>query len=66
MFSPSPATPTSGGPVTAVFEASLLSHAADLDQALNDRYPDEQLTDDFRQRYLDERAALRDKARSAS
>jgi hypothetical protein len=47
-------------------EASLLSHAADLDQALNDRYPDERLTDDFRQRYLDARASLRDKARLAS
>jgi hypothetical protein len=35
----------------------------DLDQLLNDRYPDEQLTDDFRQRYLDERAALQGKAR---
>jgi hypothetical protein len=43
-----------------------LSHAADLDQLLNDRYPDERLTDDFRQRYLDERAALRDKAHAAN
>ena len=47
-------------------EASLLSHAADLDQLLNDRQPDERLADDFRQHYLDERAALRDKAHSAS
>lgn len=33
-------------------EASLLSHAADLDQLLSDRYPDECLADDFHQRYL--------------
>ena len=47
-------------------EASLLSHAADRDQLLSDRYPDEPLTDDFRQHYLDARAALRDKAHSAN
>ncbi len=47
-------------------EASLLSHAADLDQLLSDRYRDEDLADDFHQRYHDERAALRDKAHSDS
>ena len=47
-------------------EASLLSHAADLDQLLNDRYPDERLGEDFHQRYRDARAALRRKARSDS
>jgi hypothetical protein len=31
-------------------EASLLSHATDLDQLLSDRYPDEVLTDEFHQR----------------
>ena len=31
-------------------EASLLSHAADLDQLLSARYPDERLADDFHQR----------------
>jgi hypothetical protein len=31
-------------------EASLLSHAAELDQLLGDRYPGERLADDFRQR----------------
>jgi transcriptional regulator with XRE-family HTH domain len=43
-------------------EASLLSHAADLDQLLNDRYPDERLAEDFHQRYRDARTALRRKA----
>jgi hypothetical protein len=47
-------------------ETSLLSRAADPDQLLNDRRPDERLADDFRQRCLDGRAALRDKAHSAS
>ena len=45
-------------------EASLLSHAADLDQLLDDRYPDERLAKDFHQRYRDARAALRRKAHS--
>ncbi len=45
-------------------EASLLSHAADLDQLLNERYPDERLADDFHQRYNDSRTALRHKAHS--
>jgi transcriptional regulator with XRE-family HTH domain len=47
-------------------EASLLSHAADLDQLLDDRYPHERLGEDFHQRYRDARAALRRKARSDS
>jgi transcriptional regulator with XRE-family HTH domain len=47
-------------------EASLLSHAADLDQLLDDRYPDERLAKDFHQRYRDARAALRRKADSDS
>jgi transcriptional regulator with XRE-family HTH domain len=47
-------------------EASLLSHAADLDQLLNDRYPDERLADDFHHRYRDALAVLRHKAQSAS
>ena len=47
-------------------EASLLSHAADLDQLLDDRYPDERLAEDFHQRYRDARAALRRKAHSDS
>jgi transcriptional regulator with XRE-family HTH domain len=42
-------------------EASLLSHAADLDQLLSDRYPDERLADEFHQRYRDARTALRRK-----
>ena len=45
-------------------EASLLSHAADLDQLLSDRYPDERLADDFHQRYYDAQIALRQKAHS--
>jgi hypothetical protein len=44
-------------------EASLLSHAADLDQLLTDRYPDEHLADDFHQQYRDARVRLREKAR---
>jgi tetratricopeptide (TPR) repeat protein len=47
-------------------EASLLSHAADLDQLLDDRYPDERLAKDFHQRFGDARAALRRKAHSDS
>jgi transcriptional regulator with XRE-family HTH domain len=47
-------------------EASLLSHAVDLDQLLDDRYPDERLAKDFHQRYRDARAALRRKADSDS
>lgn len=47
-------------------EASLLSHAADLDRLLDDRYPDERLAKDFHQRYRDARAALRRKAHSDS
>jgi len=47
-------------------EASLLSHAADLDRLLSDRHPDERLADDFHQRYADARDALRQKARSGS
>ena len=47
-------------------EASLLSHAADLDQLLSDRYPNERLADDFHQRYRDARTALRRKANAAS
>ena len=43
-------------------EASLLSHAADLEQLLGDRYPNERLADDFHQRYRDARATLRRKA----
>jgi tetratricopeptide (TPR) repeat protein len=39
-------------------EVSLLSHAADLDQLLGDRYPDERLADDFHQGYRDARTAL--------
>ena len=45
-------------------EASLLSHAADLDQLLSDRYPDERLADEFHQRYRDAKTALRHKAHS--
>jgi transcriptional regulator with XRE-family HTH domain len=47
-------------------EASLLSHAADLDRLLDDRYPDERLAKDFHQRYREARAALRRKAHSDS
>jgi hypothetical protein len=43
-------------------EASLLARAADLDRILAERYPGERLADDFRERYLDERAALRRRA----
>jgi len=47
-------------------EASLLSHAADLDQLLSDRYPDERLADELHQRYRDARTALRHKAHADS
>ena len=47
-------------------EASLLSHATDLDQLLSDRYPDERLADEFRQSYRDAQAALRRKAHADS
>ena len=47
-------------------EASLLSHAADLDQLLSDRYPDERLADEFHQRYRDARTALRHKTHADS
>jgi hypothetical protein len=47
-------------------EASLLSHAADLDQLLSDRYADERLADEFHQRYRDARTALRRKAHADS
>jgi hypothetical protein len=47
-------------------EASLLSHATDLDQLLSDRYPDEHLTDEFHQRYQDARTDLRRKAHADS
>jgi hypothetical protein len=43
-------------------EASLLSHAADLDQLLSDRYSDEHHADDFHQRYQEARTALRRKS----
>ena len=45
-------------------EASLLSHAVDLDQLLDDRYPDEHLADEFHQRYRDARTALHHRAHS--
>jgi hypothetical protein len=45
-------------------EASLLSHAADLDQLLSQRYPDERLADDFHERYRDAQDDLRQKAHS--
>jgi transcriptional regulator with XRE-family HTH domain len=47
-------------------EPSLLSHAADLDQLLGGRYPNERLADEFRQRYRDARTALQRKAHSDS
>ena len=47
-------------------EASLLSHAADLDQLLSDRYRDEHLADEFHQRYQDTRTVLRRKAHADS
>lgn len=40
-------------------EASLLSRAADLDHILAERYPDEQFTHEFRERYVAARADLR-------
>jgi hypothetical protein len=47
-------------------EASLLSHAADLDELLSDRYPDEHLTDEFHQRYQEARTVLRRKVHADS
>ncbi len=47
-------------------EASLLSHAVDLDHLLSDRYPDERMAEEFHQRYREARAALRHKANSDS
>jgi hypothetical protein len=47
-------------------EASLLSHAADLDQLLSDRYPNEHHADDFHQRYREARMALRRKVHADS
>jgi len=47
-------------------EASLLSHAADLDQLLSHRYRDEHLAADFHERYLDAQDDLRRKAHSDS
>ena len=43
-----------------------MSRVLDLDQLLSDRYPDERLADDFHQRYVDARDALRQKAHSGS
>ena len=43
-------------------EASLLSHAVDLDRILTERYPDERLTSDFHERYMEARANLRQRA----
>jgi hypothetical protein len=47
-------------------EASLLSHAADLDQLLSERYPDEHHADEFYQRYQDTRTVLRRKVHADS
>jgi hypothetical protein len=47
-------------------EASLLSHAADLDQLLSDRYPDEHHADEFHHRYQDTRTVLRRKVHTDS
>ena len=46
-------------------EASLLSHAVDLDRILTERYPRERLTGDFHDRYMEARANLRQRARSS-
>jgi hypothetical protein len=40
-------------------EAPLLSRAADLDHILTRRYPDERLTGDFHERYMEARTKLR-------
>lgn len=45
-------------------EASLLSHAADLDQLLSDRYPGEQLASDFHEHYRAEHRRLLSKTQS--
>ena len=47
-------------------EALPLSHAADPDQLLGERYPDERLAAEFHQRYREAKTALRHKARSQS
>ena len=47
-------------------EASLLSRAADLDHILTERYPGERLADDFHERYMESRAALRRRTHSLS
>ena len=47
-------------------EASLLSHAADLDRLLSDRYPDEHLADEFHERHRDAQTALRRKVDAGS
>lgn len=47
-------------------EASLLSRAVDLDQLLHQRYPDERLTAEFHERYIDARTNLRRRALAAS
>ena len=46
-------------------EASLLSHAVDLDRILTERYPRERLTSDFHERYTEARANLRQRAHSS-
>ena len=43
-------------------EASLLSRAADLDRVLGKRYRGERQADDFHQRYIEARRALRRRA----
>jgi hypothetical protein len=50
--------------IVNLVEALPLSHAADPDQLLGERYPDERLADEVHQRYLDARTALRHKAHS--
>jgi hypothetical protein len=47
-------------------DASLLSHATDLDQLVRDRYPNEHLADDFHQSNREVQTALRHKAHSDS
>jgi len=43
-------------------EASLLSRAADLNRILTERYPNERLTSDFRERCIEARTNLRRRA----
>jgi DNA replication protein DnaC len=45
-------------------EASLLSHAVDLDRILTERYPDERLAKDFHERYVEARTNLRQRTHS--